>query len=219
MQPSGEGLTEDFIIQVQSLDLATGSQPVYVSFTRTNPDEYTLGSFSCTLKFVSKEVDPASGLPEDNGYPDEYELEEVELSAGGDYIIPSYCSFESEWSKLEGEAEGEEEFALSSMESIKGKLNILLILHLCSRDPLPISGMRFYHRGPEHGGPRWIRPSNLNSRSYTAPLGSRRWWRRQGFGKVSNGIYGEHRRLITHECESRKGRSCAVGHRCHRLMP
>jgi coatomer protein complex subunit gamma len=125
VQPSGEGLTEDFIIRVDSLDVAAGSQPVYVSFTRDNPNEYTLGSFSCLLKFVSKEVDPSSGLPEETGYDDEYQLEEVELSAGGDYIVPSYCSFESEWTKLQGEAEVEEEFSLGSMASIKGGYTLL----------------------------------------------------------------------------------------------
>ncbi|KAF8489752.1 hypothetical protein JB92DRAFT_1359146 [Gautieria morchelliformis] len=28
---------------------------------------------------------------------DEYQLEEVELGAGGDYIIPSYANFSAEW--------------------------------------------------------------------------------------------------------------------------
>jgi coatomer subunit gamma len=122
MQPSGEGLTEDFIMPVDSLDLATGSRPVYVSFTRDDPAEYQLGSFSCLLKFVSKEVDPSSGMPEETGYDDEYQLEEVELGAGGDYIVPSYCSFESEWERLGEDSSAEEEFSLSSMASIKGML-------------------------------------------------------------------------------------------------
>jgi coatomer protein complex subunit gamma len=138
MQPSGEGLTEDFIIRVDSLDVAAGSQPVYVSFTRGNSDEYPLGGFSCLLKFVSKEVDPSSGLPEETGYDDEYQLEEVELS-GGDYIVPSYCSFESEWTKLEGAAEAEEEFSLSSMASIKG-IYLLLCSHIYHTHSFPFSG-------------------------------------------------------------------------------
>jgi coatomer protein complex subunit gamma len=112
---------------VESLDLATGSQPVYVSFSREDPAEYQLGSFSCLLKFVSKEVDPSSGMPEETGYDDEYQLEEVELGAGGDYIVPSYCSFESEWEKLGEAASAEEEFSLSSMASIKGTSRICQI--------------------------------------------------------------------------------------------
>lgn len=128
MQPSAEGVEEDFIIPVDSLDVAAGSQPVYVSFTRTDPEEYPLGSFACTLKFVSKEVDPSSGLPEETGYDDEYQLEEVELSVGGDYIVPNYCSFETEWVKLGEESGAEEEFALNSMSSIKEACDSLINL-------------------------------------------------------------------------------------------
>ena len=93
-----------------------------MSFTRDDPTQYALGSFQCTLKFVTKEVDPSSGEPEEEGYDDEYQLEEVELVAGGDYIIPSYASFEAESKRLKGAANATETFALSAMESIKGKL-------------------------------------------------------------------------------------------------
>jgi coatomer protein complex subunit gamma len=59
-------------------------------------------------------------MPEETGYEDEYHLEEIEVSAGGDYILPSYCSFNAEWEGLGEGAEMEEEFGLSGMASIKG---------------------------------------------------------------------------------------------------
>jgi coatomer protein complex subunit gamma len=74
------GLTEDFIIPVDSL-AQEGSGAVYVSYTRDDPASYASGSFSCTLRFVSKEVDPSTGEPEDEGYPDEYQIEDVDLGA------------------------------------------------------------------------------------------------------------------------------------------
>jgi coatomer protein complex subunit gamma len=74
------GLTEDFIIPVESL-AQEGSGAVYVSYTRIEPASYASGSFSCTLRFVSKEVDPSTGEPEDEGYPDEYQIEDVDLGA------------------------------------------------------------------------------------------------------------------------------------------
>jgi len=74
------GLTEDFIIPVDSL-AQEGSGAVYVSYTREEPASYASGSFSCTLRFVSKEVDPSTGEPEDEGYPDEYQIEDVDLGA------------------------------------------------------------------------------------------------------------------------------------------
>ena len=127
MQPAGEGLTEDFIIPIPSLAAADGTQMVYVSFTRDSPEEYFIGGFGCTLKFVSKEMDPDTGMPEETGYPDEYHLEEIEVSAGGDYILPSYCSFNAEWDALAEGTEMEEEFGLSGMASIKGGCRSLVI--------------------------------------------------------------------------------------------
>ena len=118
--PVDSGLTEDFIIPVPALSSANSPGVVYVSFTREAPDDYPTASFPCVLKFVSKEVDPATGEPEDEGYEDEYQLEEVELAAGGDYIIPSYSNFSTEWDRLRTGASITETFTLSSMESIKG---------------------------------------------------------------------------------------------------
>jgi coatomer protein complex subunit gamma len=83
MLPSeGCGLTEDFIIPVPALTSANGSGQVYVSFTREDPASYAAGSFGCTLRFVSKEVDPTSGEPEEEGYQDEYQVEDCDLGAG-----------------------------------------------------------------------------------------------------------------------------------------
>lgn len=127
MQPTDEiNLTEDFIIPHPSLSSATSPGIVYVSFTRLDPEEYTLGSFACTMKFISKEVDPDSGEPEEDGYDDEYQLEEVELGAGGEYIVPNYATFTSEWEKMKAGPSSTETFALSAMESIKGPFAFLL---------------------------------------------------------------------------------------------
>jgi coatomer subunit gamma len=129
MQPQSEdgGLTEDFIIPIPSLAATNSPGIVYVSFTRDDPEEYAVASFACTLKFVSKELDPATGEPEEEGYEDEYQLEEVELSAGGDYIIPSYATFGAEWDRLKSGPSATETFALSSMESLKGNHDMLSV--------------------------------------------------------------------------------------------
>nr|ODN93881.1 coatomer subunit gamma [Cryptococcus depauperatus CBS 7841]ODN99786.1 coatomer subunit gamma [Cryptococcus depauperatus CBS 7855] len=119
MSPSSPaGLTEDFIIPVDSLMAESGQGQVYVSFSRDDEAEYQVGSFGCTVKFVSKEMDPSSGRPEEEGYDDEYQIEEVDLGAA-DYIIPSYVNFASEWDKLESAPSTTETFALSSSSSLK----------------------------------------------------------------------------------------------------
>ncbi|KAJ3895815.1 coatomer subunit gamma [Lentinula edodes] len=136
MQPSEEtdSLVEDFIIPIPSLSPANSPGTVYVSFTRTSPEEFAIASFSCLLKFVSKEVDPSTGEPEDEGYEDEYPLEDVELSAGGDYIIPSYATFGSEWDRMRAGPSAVETFALSSMESLKSACDS--IIEVLKMEPL-----------------------------------------------------------------------------------
>ncbi|KAA1467767.1 coatomer subunit gamma [Dentipellis sp. KUC8613] len=135
MQPSADsGLTEDFIIPVPSISATTSPGIVYVSFTRDSPEEFPLASFQCILKFISKEVDPSTGEPEEEGYEDEYQLEDVELAAGGDFIVPSYTNFSSEWDRLRGGATATETFALSAMESIKAACDS--IVEILNMEPL-----------------------------------------------------------------------------------
>ncbi|KAG7099800.1 hypothetical protein E1B28_001612 [Marasmius oreades] len=128
MQPQSEdtGLTEEFIIPSPSVSASTSPGIVYVSFSRDDPGQYALGSFSCSLKFISKEVDPSTGEPEEEGYPDDYNLEEIELSAGGDYIIPSYATFGSEWDRLHSAHTVTETFSLSAMENLKAACDSLI---------------------------------------------------------------------------------------------
>jgi len=135
MQPQPEsGLTEDFIIPVPSLAASTSPSIVYVSYTRDSPEAYPITSFQCILKFVSKEVDPTTGEPEADGYEDEYQLEDVELSAGADYIVPSYTTFDSEWKKLESGVRATETFSLSAMENLKAACDS--IVEVLNMEPL-----------------------------------------------------------------------------------
>lgn len=121
MQPTGEiTLTEDFLMPIPTLSSANSPGIVYWSFTRDTPEEYPIASFQCVLKFVSKEVDPSTGEPEAEGYEDEYQLEDTELSAS-DYIVPTYVTFNSEWDRMRGGVNVTETFSLPAMESLKGK--------------------------------------------------------------------------------------------------
>ncbi|KAJ7492160.1 adaptin N terminal region-domain-containing protein [Mycena latifolia] len=135
MQTEDSGLTQDFVLPIASLSAATSPGVAYVSFTRDEPEEYAMASFQCTLQFVSKELDPSTGEPEAEGYEDEYQIEEVELSAGGDYIIPSYAAFGAEWDRLKGAPSVTETFGLgTSMESLKAACDS--IIEVLNMEPL-----------------------------------------------------------------------------------
>ncbi|PLW41429.1 hypothetical protein PCANC_02667 [Puccinia coronata f. sp. avenae] len=129
--PPEEGLSEDFIIPIPKMSNEPGI--IYVSYTRTSPESYALGSFNCTLKFISKEVDPISGEPEEEGYEDEYQIEDVELGVG-DYIIPTYLTFTTEWDRLRTGATATETFQLSALKSLKSACETLI--ELLNMEPL-----------------------------------------------------------------------------------
>ncbi|MBW0529587.1 hypothetical protein O181_069302, partial [Austropuccinia psidii MF-1] len=131
MNPPDEGVTEDFIIPIPRISTEPGI--IYVSYTRTSPDSFVLGSFNCTLKFVSKEVDPSSGEPEEDGYEDEYQLEDVEIGVG-DYIIPTYVTFTTEWDRLRTGSTATETFQLSALTSLKSACET--IIELLNMEPL-----------------------------------------------------------------------------------
>ncbi|KAI0081189.1 coatomer subunit gamma [Panus rudis PR-1116 ss-1] len=134
LQPQADsGLTEDFVIPVPSLGTSNSPAIVYVSYTRDDPEAYQTTSFSAVMKFISKEVDPSTGEPEEEGYEDEYALEDLELTAA-DYIVPTYVTFTSEWDRLRGGVSLTETFALPAMESLKAACDS--IIEILNMQPL-----------------------------------------------------------------------------------
>ncbi|KAK7063804.1 coatomer subunit gamma [Favolaschia claudopus] len=135
MQTEDEGLSQEFVLPINSLSAASSPGVAYVSFVRDEPEDYATATFQCTLQFVSKELDPSTGEPEAEGYEDEYQIEEVELSAGGDYIIPSYAAFGAEWDRMKAGPSVTETFGLgASVESLKAACDS--IIEVLNMEPL-----------------------------------------------------------------------------------
>ncbi|CAJ0945500.1 unnamed protein product, partial [Mesorhabditis belari] len=103
-----------------------------------------VGQFECSLKFKVKDVDPKTGEPEsDDTYDDQYVLEEVDIGVS-DSVQPLVRQhFNAGWEKLEGAAEIDQTFALSSVstleEAIK-KVSELLGVAACERSDLVPEG-------------------------------------------------------------------------------
>lgn len=127
-----ESLEEDFIIPVAKL--AT-DQPgtAYASFKKMGEGPYPITTFTNTLRFTSKEIDPTTGEPDESGYDDEYQVEDVEL-LGSDYVTPAYAgSFDHVWEQTGANGdEAAETLQLSSTKSIAGECNQVLF-SLCKR--------------------------------------------------------------------------------------
>lgn len=117
-----EELEEDFIVPCPKL--ATNEPGiVYVAFKKPGGERsFPTTSFTNVLKFTSKEIDPTTGEPEETGYEDEYQVEDLELT-GADYVIPTFAgSFDHVWEQTGANGEEvSETFQLSNVKSIAGK--------------------------------------------------------------------------------------------------
>jgi coatomer protein complex subunit gamma len=114
-------LEEDFIIPAPKLPT---DEPgvVYVAFKKlAGENSVPVTSFTNSLKFTSKEIDPTTGEPEDSGYDDEYQVEDLQLT-GSDYVIPTFAgSFDHIWEQTGANGEEESEtLQLSNMKGING---------------------------------------------------------------------------------------------------
>ncbi|KAJ3055120.1 Coatomer subunit gamma-2 [Rhizophlyctis rosea] len=76
-------------------------------------------TFSNVMKFIVKDCDPATGEADEEGFEDEYELEDMDVSMA-DYVLPSYIvDFKRSWEEIGGDNEIVETYALTNSASIK----------------------------------------------------------------------------------------------------
>lgn len=98
-------LEEDFIIPVPKL-VTDVPGTAYAAFKRTSSGgddtsttPYAATSFTNLLKFTFKEVDPSTDEPEETGYEDDYQVEDLDLT-GADYLLPAFAgSFDNVWTQ------------------------------------------------------------------------------------------------------------------------
>nr|POE89952.1 coatomer subunit gamma-2 [Quercus suber] len=118
-------LEEEFILPAPALKTDEPGT-VYVSFSRPSDQALIAASFTNVLKFTLKEIDPTTSEPEEGGYEDEYQVEDLELT-GADYVVPAFAgSFENIWSSITGGDEAEETLQLSNAKSISDAVELLV---------------------------------------------------------------------------------------------
>jgi coatomer subunit gamma len=116
--------------EVMSLPLAVapqeGAGQAYVVLARNVG--LSLGRFGCTLKFRVKEIDPSTGEAEEDGYEDEYQLEDV-IANGSDYIKPAYVpSFGDAWDEADEESEVVDSYGLGQREGLQDAVEAIVRL-------------------------------------------------------------------------------------------
>lgn len=92
------------------------------------------GKIANVLKFRVKEIDPTTGEAEEDGYEDEYQLEDLEVT-GADYIKPAPVgNFRGVWEELPPESEREDDYGLGHRENLQDTVETvmsILGMHPC----------------------------------------------------------------------------------------
>ncbi|KAI9339930.1 adaptin N terminal region-domain-containing protein [Obelidium mucronatum] len=98
---------------------------IYVVYKR-NGNVTPVATFGNTLKFIVKDCDPATGEADEEGYEDEYLLEDLELTTA-DYILPTFVSdFGRAWEQVGEQHELVEAFELSAIPSVKAAVTQII---------------------------------------------------------------------------------------------
>nr|KAF6267239.1 hypothetical protein mPipKuh1_008542 [Pipistrellus kuhlii] len=83
-------------------------------------------TFSCTLKFTVRDYDPDSGVPNEEGYEDEYVLEDLEVTVSDHIQKVMKPNFAAAWEEVGDTFEKQETFALSSTKTLQEAVNNII---------------------------------------------------------------------------------------------
>ncbi|MBZ3884009.1 Coatomer subunit gamma-1 [Sciurus carolinensis] len=93
-------------------------------------------TFSCMMKFTVKDCDPTTGETDEEGYEDEYVLEDLEVTVADHIQKVMKLNFEAAWDEVGDEFEKEETFTLSTIKTLEeavGNIVKFLGMHPCER--------------------------------------------------------------------------------------
>ncbi|KAH1186799.1 hypothetical protein KIL84_019548 [Mauremys mutica] len=140
MEPSD---AYDVIRSIPAASLSYNQPGMCYTLVRLPQDDPTAVActFSCTMKFTVRDCNPNTGVPEDDGYDDEYVLEDLEVTMSDHIQKVLKPNFAAAWEEVGDDFEKEETFALSSIKTLDEAVgNIIKFLGMqpCERsDKVP----------------------------------------------------------------------------------
>lgn len=94
---------------------------VYILLQFPEEISCSVGNFGATLKFIVKDCDPITGIPDsDEGYNDEYMLEDIEVTLSDQIAKLNKLNFSAAWEEIANTyCEVEDTYALTSMSTLE----------------------------------------------------------------------------------------------------
>lgn len=87
-----------------------------VAWPKEDPTAMTC-TFSGKMKFTVKDCDPTTGKTEEEGYEEEYVLEDLEVNIAGYIQKVMNLDFEASWDEVGDESEKEETYTLFTIKT------------------------------------------------------------------------------------------------------
>ncbi|KAI1239556.1 hypothetical protein IHE44_0012682 [Lamprotornis superbus] len=125
MEPSD---AYDVICCIPAPSLAYNQPGMCYTLVRIPQDDPTAVTctFSCTMKFTVRDCDPNTGVPDEDGYEDEYVLEDLEVTVSDHLQKVLKPNFAAAWEEVGDDFEKEETFALSSIKTLDEAVNNII---------------------------------------------------------------------------------------------
>ena len=82
-------------------------------------DDICATTLSCQMKFIVHDCDPNSGEADEQGFPDEYVIDDIEISVGDHIQKVLKPNFAASWDEVGGDNEVEDTYHLSEIESLE----------------------------------------------------------------------------------------------------
>ncbi|XP_069485721.1 coatomer subunit gamma-2 isoform X2 [Ambystoma mexicanum] len=113
---------------IPAISLSYNQPGMCYTLVRLPEDDPTAVSctFNCTMKFVVRDCDPNTRVPDDEGYDDEYVLEDVEVTLSDHIQKVLKPNFSAAWEEVGDENEKEETFALASIKTLEEAVNNII---------------------------------------------------------------------------------------------
>eukprot|EP00182_Erythrolobus_australicus_P005811 CAMPEP_0185830142 /NCGR_PEP_ID=MMETSP1353-20130828/649_1 /TAXON_ID=1077150 /ORGANISM="Erythrolobus australicus, Strain CCMP3124" /LENGTH=921 /DNA_ID=CAMNT_0028528003 /DNA_START=107 /DNA_END=2872 /DNA_ORIENTATION=- len=115
-----EGVAEVKMVPAQRVKFNEKESAFTVLFCSAPGELYVNGGMTCTLKYTMKEVDAATGEADEDGYDDDYQLEDLIVSIGDMIAPPGELpgNFKAAWDAVGDGAELSDSFSLGAHETV-----------------------------------------------------------------------------------------------------
>jgi coatomer protein complex subunit gamma len=144
-QLDNDEYVEEFTLPIESLKPNTQGK-VYISISRPDDkenDKYLLTTMNNSLSYITKDIDAEES---EEGFPDEYQIEDLSLTPG-DFVIPSYISnFTQSWDELPNESSAV--YNLGNEENID--LQTVINKLITTMSMMPIESSEIVTSGKNH---------------------------------------------------------------------